>query len=71
VRPEQSTLYDPLLERARELLDLTPALVRYAREVARQACDTRACSWELRQQMADLAERQRAARSAGRRQLTP
>jgi hypothetical protein len=53
---------DPLLERARELLDLTPALLRYAQEVCRQAFDTRVSSRELRQQMADLGERLRVAR---------
>jgi hypothetical protein len=53
---------DPLLRRARELLDLTPALVQYAREAARRSFDMRVSSRELRQEMADLAERLRAAK---------
>jgi hypothetical protein len=52
---------DDLLERARELLDLTPALLRYAKEVQRRSFDTRGCSRDLCQQTAGPTERLWAA----------
>jgi hypothetical protein len=66
MRPPPHHPDDPLLVRARELLDLTPGVLRGSQGVLEQSRALRASNRDLRLQMANLVARIEASRTARR-----